>query len=270
MQEWNSGTGQDKEKTDLEDRLAAYYGPELREQPLPQSEWLRLQAHLGSRRSVKRVYLRRILRHQNTRSKRIPVYIQDAFSHMLREAHMQHSSPILQCSFKPTVRVPEANTSFLGKRTIQLILPSNAVDAMERPMLDVLLAAGLARYFFARRLENRLPGLLLTGVVAITCAMLILWVVYKYSPLPFLIALLLCVAVMGLVSVQRGRIVFRADELMVRWLGRSRVCRGLHLLAVYSGKRRRVLWGEPSLGERIGRICGTRVEVEDERLTLVR
>ena len=270
MYEWNSETGRDKEKTDLEGRLAAYYGPELREQPLPQSEWLRVQAHLGSRHPVKCMHLRRVLRHRNIRSKRVPVYIQHTFSRMLHETHMQHSSLILQCSFKPAVRVPEVHTSLLGKRTIQLTLPPSAVDSMQGPMLDVLVAAGLARYSFARQLGNRLLWLLLTGVVAITCVMLMLWVVYKYSPLVFLIAILLCIIVMGLISVQRRRIVFRGDELMVRWLGRSRVCRGLHLLAGHNGKRRRVLWREPSLDERIGRICGTRVEVEDERLTLVR
>lgn len=55
---------------------------------------------------------------------------------------------------------------------------------------------------------------------------------------------------------------------MVQWLGRSTVCQGLHALA--DRKHYRVGWGEPSLAERINRICGTGVTVEDERLTLVR
>jgi hypothetical protein len=63
---------------------------------------------------------------------------------------------------------------------------------------------------------------------------------------------------------------FRADELMVRWLGRSRVCQGLHILAGRRRTHRYRVWGEPSLDERIERVCGTRVEIEDERLTLVR
>jgi len=57
---------------------------------------------------------------------------------------------------------------------------------------------------------------------------------------------------------------------VVQGLGRSRACQGLHALGGHTGSRRRGRWGEPSLLERIDRVCGTQVAVETERLTLVR
>jgi hypothetical protein len=187
----------------------------------------------------------------------------------VHEARIQGRSPILRCSLKAVGGVPEVHTSFLGRGMIKLVLPANVAGYMERAMLDVLLASGLARCCYARRLENRLLWVLLAVVVALSFVTLMLWVAYKYSSLVLLIAILFCAIVVGLILLQRRRLVFRADELTVRWLGRSRVCQGLHILAGRSPTRR-VWWGEPSLAERIKRVCGTRVEVEDERLTLVR
>ena len=43
----------------------------------------------------------------------------------------------------------------------------------------------------------------------------------------------------------------------------------LHTLADHSRKPERKRWGEPSLTERIKRVCGTRVEVKDNQLTLI-
>ena len=270
MHEWDAKENQQGKKADLESRLAAYYGPELHEQPLPQSVWLRTQANLGLQRSARHMRVRWIFRHRNMRSKRVPEYIQDAFSRIVHEARIQGRSPILRCSLKAAGGVPGVHTSFLGRGIIKLVLPASAAGYMERAMLDVLLATGLARCCYARRLENWLLWVLLAVVVALSFVMLMLWVAYKYSVPTLLIAVLICAVVMGLILVQRRRLVFRADELTVRWLGRSRVCQGLHLLAGRSPTRRWVVWVEPSLTERIERVCGTRVEVEDERLTLVR
>jgi len=269
MHEWDSKENRHREKADLESRLAAYYGPDLHEQPLPQSAWLRVQGNLGFQRSARHMRLRWIFRRRHMRSKRVPEYIQDAFSRIVHEARIQGRSPILRCSLKAASRVPTVHTSFLGRRMIKLVLPASAAVSMERAMLDVLLASGLARCY-ARRLENWLLWVLLVVVVALSFVTLMLGVAYKYSSLVLLIAILFCAIVVGLILVQRRRLVFRADELTVRWLGRSRVCQGLHILAGRSPTRRRVRWGEPSLAERIKRVCGTRVEVEDERLTLVR
>ena len=47
-------------------------------------------------------------------------------------------------------------------------------------------------------------------------------------------------------------------------------CQGLHALADRSRTASRKRWADLSLVERIGRVCGTQVRVEDQRLTLVR
>jgi hypothetical protein len=62
----------------------------------------------------------------------------------------------------------------------------------------------------------------------------------------------------------------QADSLMVQWLGRGRACEGLHALADRTSTPSHSRWGELSLTERIARVCGTQVRIEDERLTLVR
>ncbi len=270
MHERDYEAGRYREKGDLESRLAAYYGPDLHEQPLPESEWLRVRTKLGSKRSIQSKRLRRMIRHRYRASNRVPAYIQDAFFRIVHEAHMQGNTPALRCSFKPAVRLPEVHTSYLGRRKIRLVLPPPAIEPIERTLLDVLLATGLARCSRARRLGNWLLWALLAGSVMFALVTFILWAAYKNSPLTLLIAVTLIIVVVGLVSIQRRRMVFRADKLMVRWLGRSRVCQGLHVLAAQNGKQRRVFLREPSLSERIGRICGTQVEIENERLTLVR
>jgi hypothetical protein len=274
MHEWNSEESRQREEGDLERRLAAYYGPDLREHPLPQSAWSRVEANLGPQQSARRIpghiNVRTIFRRRSIRSRRVPVYIQDAFLHVVHEARVQGQPPVLHCSLKERTRVPAVYNAFLGRRAIKLVLPPNAVASMEGAALDVLLATGLARYSCIRKLEYLVPRFLLVGVVLLACVTLILYAAYNYSLLPFLIAILLCAIVAGLVSIQRRRLAFRADKLMVRWLGRSRVCKGLHILAGRSRTRWRRIWGEPTLAERIDRLCGTRVEIEDERLTLVR
>ena len=68
---------------------------------------------------------------------------------------------------------------------------------------------------------------------------------------------------------QARSLAFRADTLMVRWLGRGPACSGLHALAERSQAPRRRRWGEPSLVERIERVCRAGVETRENRLTLV-
>lgn len=270
MYEWNSKESGQREKVDLESRLATYYGPDLHEQPLPQSSWLRLQANLGSQHSPKRFNMRKIKSRRNAQSQRVPGYIQDAYFHIVHEARMRVQPPVLRCSLKARTNVPSVHNSFLGKRAMKLLLPLNAASSMESNLLHVLIATGLARYSCSHRWDYRLLRLLLVAGVAFASAALFLLVVYHYSALLLLIAMLICTMVVAFINIQRRRMVFRADELMVQWLGRSRVCQGLHMLAGRTRARRHRVWGEPSLNERIERVCGTRMEVEDERLTLVR
>ena len=271
------------EQADLESRLAAYYGPEQHEQPLPESSWLRLRARLEPQRLSK---LQRIQQwyhrnqypllpghlrwrvHRNGRP--VPTHIRDAFSRLIYETRQPYPRPALDCSFKPLKRVPAVHVSPLGRHSIKLILPSDAAWTLEAPELDVLLATGLARRFYIRKPTNILLQLLIVSIVLLASLTLILFGMHKFSILPFLIALILWVIVSGLKQIQRRRRIFQADILMVQWLGRSRTCQGLHALANRSRSRRKGTWGEPSLAERIDRVCGTQVPIEDERLMLVR
>jgi hypothetical protein len=114
-----------KEQVDLESCLATFYGPNLREQPLPQSTWLRVQANLGSQHSPKRAHLRALIR-RRLGSKRVPAYIQDAYSRVVHEARIKGQPPILHCSLKAFTRIPSVRNSFLGRRTIRLTATGRA------------------------------------------------------------------------------------------------------------------------------------------------
>jgi hypothetical protein len=140
---------------------------------------------------------------------------------------------------------------------------------MKQAALDVLLATGLARSIYARKPGYVLVRLLLVCVMLLASITLtLLWTHH----LPFLgipIAIVLYASVPWLLNLQARSIAFHADTQIVLWLGRSHVCSGLHSLADYSRTPRRSRWGEPSLAERIERVCGTRAEDRDNQLTLV-
>lgn len=177
---------------------------------------------------------------------------------------------MLRCSLQVRSNEPRVRVSSFGKGQVRLILPLEAVMHMESPMLDVLLASGLARLHYMRRASHVLANLLLLGLALLAgLSLIILWL--RQLPIfGLLIAILLWVCI-GVLSHLRGqRLALRADTLMVQWLGRERACRGLHMLADGSRRVRFARWGEPSLAERIARVCGTQVPVADERLTLVR
>ncbi len=155
-------------------------------------------------------------------------------------------------------------------RNIRLILPLNGAWPLEPSELDVLLATGMARRLYMRKPAFLLLQLLQVSVVLFAGVALILFGTHRASMLPLLIAIALCIVISGLRHVQGRRLAFQADDRVVQWLGRSRACQGLHALAGHTGSRRRGRWGEPSLLERIDRVCGTQVTAETERLTLVR
>src|SRR5260370_839628 len=164
MHKWDPVERGHGEQANLENRLAAYYGPELQEQPLPEASWLRLKTRLEQQRSYKRQRL----------------------CQWYKQSHLQPRS-------------------------------------MRRHIHST---SNTARMF--------------------------------------------CIAMLGLLQIQGRRSAFKADVLVVQWLGRSRACQGLHALANRDRSRRRSRWGEPSLAERIDRVCGTQVTSEANRLTLVR
>src|SRR2546429_9837846 len=119
-----------------------------------------------------------------------------------------------------------------------------------------------------------LPRLLLFSIIPFACIALVLLRFAGFTLPILLIAVGLCVilstGVIFLLDRQRRAMAAKADNLMVQWLGRGRACRGLHALAGrYRAPSRRRL-GDLSLTERIGRVCGTQVPLEHERLTLVK
>ncbi|HLX56040.1 MAG TPA: hypothetical protein VKR83_03370, partial [Ktedonobacteraceae bacterium] len=263
MKEQNFGKSKQQEPFDLEERLTAYYGPQLSEQPLSQASWQNLRLRLGSQEDTGR--RRRPGWHLPRKRSRayVPMSIQHAFVRIAYEASVPSVPSMLRCSLEPQVREPAVHVSWLSGRKIRLLLPLNAVTTMEQAELDVLLATGLARSIGARKLIYTLGRLLLAGVVLVACLTLILFWIHHLLLVGFLLATLLCAGVAWLSHTQAYYIAFHADALIVLWLGRSHVCSGLHALANRSlapGHRR---WSEPSLAERIERVCGTRVEARD-------
>ncbi len=265
MHEWKEDSRR-TEQPDLEERLAAYYGPQLREQPLSSASWENLRSQLDPQRPPKR---RRVFRPRSfwRRSDRSdPEYIRETFSRIMHEARVSYPLSLLQCSYNAgvlTVRV-----SSLGRHKIKLVLPSAAETMISQPELDVLLATGLARYLCVRNPGYFMIRILIAIALLVASIATIIFMVQGRLVMVFPIAIMLCM--LELLHVQGRRSVFRADAQVVKWLGRERTCRGLHALADRSRSPRRSKWGEPSLAERIERVCGTKVTLEEDRLTLVR
>ena len=269
MKEQNFDKNKQQETFDLEKRLTTYYGPQLREQPLSQASWLNLRHRLGSQEDTKRRH-HFSLRLPRKRSRAyVPKPIQDAFAHIAYDAHVPSTPSMLQCSMKLQDHEPAVRASWFGKRKIRLVLPLNAVTTMEKAELDVLLATGLARSICARKPIYTLGRLLLASMLLIASIVLISSWIQDIPLVGFPIAIALCLSIVWLMHMQARSIAFHADTLMVLWLGRGHVCNGLHALADLSRTPRRRRWSEPSLAERIKRVCGTRVEVKDNQLTLV-
>ncbi|SRR6266700_1030772 len=269
MKEDNFDKSKQQEPVDLEKRLTAYYGPQLREQPLSQTSWQNLRLRLGSQEDTGRRH-RFHWRFPRKRTRAyVPMSILDTFARIAYEARVPSRPSMLRCSLKLPAHEPAVRTSWFGGRKIRLILPLNAVTTMEQAELDVLLATGLARSISARKPTYTLGRLLLAGVALIACITLILFGMHHVPLVGFPLALALYAMVVWSLHMQARSIAFHADTLTVLWLGRDHVCSGLHALADHSLKPRRRRWGEPSLAERIERVCGTRVETRDNQLTLV-
>ena len=285
MKEWNTSDKKHSEPTSLEDRLSAYYGPELPAQPLSSVSWVQMQSRLSHQQSFRRhslhsfrVFRRRIRFMHHPRFSydgTNPVYIQEAFEHIAHEARLPFTSEILHCAFKEQVRLPSVRVSYWGKRKIHLLLPSSPFRSLEPVELNVLLASGLATH--ALLFERKVPFGLVRIFIMWACLLALIalcavgWHHFDVTFLPIatmLIAILFCTAAL---SHRQGRsLAFRVDALMVQWLGRDQVCQGLHALVRRSRHPRRKGFGQISFTERIERVCGTRVAAQSERLTLAR
>jgi len=259
-------------RADLEQRLVAYYGPGLREQPLSQDSWQQLRQklrqpakhHIRVREPIRRV------RRYWSRAAFVPApqYIHAAFNRIAYDAHVPYPSSLLHCTFKRKLRTPAVYVSALRKQPIRLLLPTNAERSLPTAGLNVLLATGVARYQLLKK--ALLIYLLLTGFVTIgTCAALF----YAWHHQPFISILIVVIGGPGLLFLldrRKRQVCYAADALTVLWIGRTRMCEGLHALAGFTRPPHRIRRGEPSLAARIARVCGTRVESGNERLTMVR
>ena len=270
MKEQDFDKSKQSEPFDLEKHLTAYYGPQLREHPLSQTSWQELRHRLGSQEDAKRRH-RFHLRFSRKRSQAyVPASIQDTFTRIADKAHIPSRSAGLSFSLKPQIHEPIVRNSWFGRHKIQLILPINIVATIGQAELDVLLGTGLARSIYAHRPIHVFGRLLFICIVLIASLALILSWSLHIPFVGFPIAIALYVSVLLFMHIQARSIAFHADALMVLWLGRGHVCNGLHALADHSRTPRHRRWGEPSLAERIKRVCGTRVDVKDNQLTLVR
>ncbi|TMD70445.1 MAG: hypothetical protein E6I91_00015 [Chloroflexi bacterium] len=274
MNEGNPAEEEQGKRTSLEERLTAFYGPELPEQPLPPSSWQVLRSQLRARRSPRFRFMRRWHVRRTLGGGRVPAFVQAAFAHMMYEARLPFSASMLHCTIRPHTRVPLVHVSLLRRQHIRLQLPSPIEETIESSMLDVLLATGLARFLSMRRPAYMLPHLLLFCIIPFACIALILLRFAGFALPVLLIAIGLCIVLslgaLFLLDRQRRAMAIRADNLMVQWLGRGRACQGLHALADRNRAPSRRRLGELSLTERIGRVCGTQVLLEQERLTLVK
>lgn len=256
---------------EVEQRLSAYYGPALPPRPLSEAAWLQLREQLVQTRRVpyRRFVLDRLRPPRTRPYLPAPVTIQEVYAALLTRIDYPSVRPDLRCRLSERLAAPRLAVSPLGHGQIRLTLPVTNWLALDEVELKVLLAAGLARRAGLSRPLFLLPRLLLATCLLLVMASLPFSAVDRRYLWIFLAAFLCCVASVGLISWQQRVLAFRGDRQAVRWLGREQVCRGLHLLAGREHPRRRPIWGEPSLAERIARVCGTPVTSKDERLTLV-
>ncbi len=269
MKEQNFGKSKQQGPFDLEKRLSTYYGPPLREQPLSASSWQNLRLQLASQEEARRKG-RWPLPRKRSRA-HVPTFLQEAFARIAYEARIPYMPSMLQCRLTPQGHEPIVRVSWLFRPIIRLFLPVNVVTTLGEAEQDVLLATGLARSITTRKPGYASGRLLLAIVVLIAGLMLILLWMDHLPLIGFPIAMALCASAVWLLHAQARSIAFRADTLMVLWLGRERVCSGLHAWADRSRAPGRRRWGEPSLVERIERVCGTRVSnMRENQLTLVR
>ena len=272
MPDWNNYGRNQTDERDIEELLSEYYGPGLREQPLSYISWERLKGQLGAQNRLKgHAKLRKLKRPSLSVT---PPYIQDAFVRIANEAHTSHTSSLLECIFRAKPCEPSVNIKPLMRRSIRLTLPFEVEKSLERAELDVLLATGLARYLNVCRSIYVFIHLLLFifgfGILIASLGK----IVGELSLTEFLIAICLSsvggLTILLLLRIQGRKLAFRVDRIIVNWLGRNQVCQGLHALADRSRKPNRGKWNEPSLTERIERVCGTHIETRDHNLTLVR
>lgn len=255
----------------LDERLAAYYGPALPPHQLSEAAWLRLRTQLDQERRVPlhRAGMRWPGHMRVKRGQAAPEHLQTTFAALLSQIEYRRPAPDLRCTFSARPLQPRVRTSPLGRGQVRLILPEHNWLTLQELELEVLLASGLARCSGASRALFLLTRTLFVAFLLLAVAALPFTGSDRRSLWIFGLAFAACVAGACLISWQERTLAFQSDRQAVQWLGRERVCQGLHLLAEHDHPRRRPAWGEPSLAERIARVCGLSLKTKDEHLTLV-
>lgn len=256
---------------DLDERLAAYYGPALPPRSLSEDAWFRLRDRLD--RACQTAPRARTARWPSfARARRgpaVPPGLQQTFAALLTQINYRQPSPGLRCHFSAGRVQPRVRVMPLGRGRVHVMLPERNWWLLQEAELEVLLAVGLARAAGASRTLFLLSRALFISSLLLAVAALPFTGVDRRYLWIFCLAFACCVAGAGLISLQERALAFRGDRQAVQWLGRERVCRGLHLLAERGRPQRRPAWGEPSLAERIARVCGSPTRAKDEHLTLV-
>jgi hypothetical protein len=265
---------------DIEQRLSAYYGPALPAQPLPEAAWLHLRDRLDA---LGRARPRRFLpgKQLSWRGRQVvlrrprqavPIELQQVYATLFLQANYRYPAPVLRCTFSQRPVQPRVSAGVLGYRRINLVLPSENWQMVRKAEMDMLLATGLARCSSAARPSFFLPRALFIASLLLLLAVLPFTSIDRRDAWIFLVSVA-CSLFSGCVLVwQRRVLAFRGDRLAVQWLGRERACLGLHQMAEHIQPRRRSIWptwGEPSLSERIARVCGTPLPQKDKHLTMV-
>lgn len=264
----------DDSRNDLDTRLRMFYGPSLPAQPLTSQSWdvlsrqLKLQKRTPNRRTWHGV---RGLRRSMMPGKALPPFVQESLARVMNEARWQQRVPPLSCSIKSHAYEPSlhlATMLLLGKPTIYLTLPIDAPISMERVEIDVLLATGLARSLLMNRIAVRMLRYVYACLLLYSYCFTVYSVVHRQL-FEFLIAIGISVIVTATWQYQKRKQAYKADTITVYWLGRNRMCEGLHILASHKSRHRQWRLSEPSLEKRIERVCGTRVLSRNKDLTLV-
>src|SRR5262249_27019631 len=146
---------------------------ELREQPLSSASWQRLRSQLVSQHPMRRRHKLRLRGRWYRRNSFVPAYVQETFSRISYEARVSYPQSLLHCSLNTRAHAPIVRVSTLGRHKIKLVLSSIAEGAIGQPALDVLVAAGLARYLWTHKPEYVIARVLLAAILLASIASLV-------------------------------------------------------------------------------------------------
>src|SRR6266852_2434029 len=106
MKEENFNKNEQSGPFDLENRLRAYYGPQLREQPLSQASWRHLRQRLGVQEGTRlRCHFHWRIPRRRSRAY-VPTSIREAFARITSEARIPPTQSMLRCSLGPHIHEP--------------------------------------------------------------------------------------------------------------------------------------------------------------------